>query len=320
MGITAIHIENDEVISHNSTRRFFMASTIKLPIAIAFLHRVDEKKDSLNRVIKLGINNSVPGSGALHYLFERKSINMSLQQILKHMMANSDNSASDTILHVVSGPEYVMKRMYALGFKNMSINRSILEILLDTNHVNHDLLREHRSVYSWKKIFNQVPLSQKAQAWQRFQKDPRDTTTPDDMANLLVKLYKKEALSESSTAVLMKIMEQCRTGRSRIKGLLPPHLKVAHKTGTWGIDEQNYIRYPGAKKLYRFASDVGIITLPNNKGHVAIAVYVQSKSASDYPRSRSIALASRVIYDYFMKSQKHEAGENKVEIARAGRR
>ena len=53
--------------------------------------------------------------------------------------------------------------------------------------------------------------------------------------------------------------------------------------------------------MFRFASDVGIITLPNNKGHVAIAVYVKSKSASDYPRSRSIALTSRAIYDYFMQ-------------------
>lgn len=44
MGITAIYIEKNKVIAHNSNQRFFMASTIKLPIAMAFLHRVDEKK------------------------------------------------------------------------------------------------------------------------------------------------------------------------------------------------------------------------------------------------------------------------------------
>ena len=76
---------------------------------------------------------------------------------------------------------------------------------------------------------------------------------------------------------------------------------MAHKTGTWAIYEADYLRYPDSKKLFRYASDVGIITLPNDKGHVAIAVYVKSKSASDYPRSRSIALASRAIYDYFMQ-------------------
>lgn len=300
LGMTAIYIEKNTVINHNSNQRFFMASTIKLPIALAFLQRVDEKKDSLNHVVKLDMNNSVPGSGTLYHAFEKKRINMSLQQILTYMLSNSDNSASDTILQRVNGPKYVKKRMDALGFKNILINRSILEMFLDSNHVDHRFLQQHRSVFSWKKIFNSIPLQQKVLAWQRFEKDKRDTTTPDDMAKLLVKLYKKEVLSDSSTHLLMNIMEKCRTGRSRIKGLLPGNVKVAHKTGTWAIGEQNYLKYPASKKLFRFASDVGIITLPNNKGHIAIAVYVKSQAASDYTRSRAIALASRAVYDHFM--------------------
>jgi beta-lactamase class A len=303
MGITAIYIEKNKIVAHNSNQRFFMASTIKLPIALAFLHRVDEKQDSLNRVIKLDSSNSVPGSGTLYHLFEKKRISISLQQILKYMLRNSDNSASDTLLHVVNGPEYVTQRMSALGFNNILINRSILEMFLDTNHVDHSFLKERHPVFFWIKTFNSIPLEKKKLAWQRFENDIRDTTTPDDMAKLLVKVYKNEALSESSTKVLINIMEKCRTGRSRIKGLLPANVKVAHKTGTWAIDEQKYLKYAGSKKLYRFASDVGIITLPNNKGHIAIAIYVKSQAASDYPRSRAIALASRAIYDHFMTQQ-----------------
>lgn len=307
MGVTAIHIEKGKIISHNSNKHFFMASTIKVPIAIAFLNRVDKNKDSLNRHITLNTNYSVPGSGHLYHLFEKKNLSMSTQQILKHMLINSDNSASDAILLAANGPESVTKRMYNLGLKNMSINRSILEMFMDTNHVDHSLLKEHRPVLSWKRIFNKVPLQQKVLAWKRFQKDSRDTTTPEDMAKLLVKLYKKQVLSEENTRLLIHIMEQCRTGRSRIKGLLPSHVKVAHKTGTWAIDEQNYLKYPGSKELFRFVSDVGIITLPHNKGHIAIAVYVKSKAASDQTRSRAIALTSRAIYDHFMKSENSRA-------------
>lgn len=300
MGITAIYIEKNKIVEHNSNKRFFMASTIKLPIALAFLHRVDEKKDSLSRVIKLDSNYSVPGSGTLYHLFEKKRLNMSLQEILKYMLRDSDNSASDTILHAVNGPEYVTKRMYALGFEHILINRSILEMFLDTNHVDHSFLKERRPVFSWQKTFNSIPLEEKKLAWQRFENDIRDTTTSDDMAKLLVKIFKKQALSESSTNLLINIMEKCRTGRSRIRGLLPANVKVAHKTGTWAINEEKYLKYPGSKKLFRFASDVGIITLPHNKGHIAIAVYVKSQAANDYARSRAIALASRAIYDHFM--------------------
>jgi beta-lactamase class A len=302
MGVTAIHIEKNKTISHNSTKRFFMASTIKLPIAMAFLNRIDDKKDSLDRRITLDYHNSVPGSGTLYHLFEKKNLSMSTQQILTHMLIHSDNSASDTILLAANGPAFVTERMAALGFKNIFVNRSIIEMLMDTNHVDHTLLKEPHTVFFWKKAFNKVPLQTKVLAWQRFQKDTRDTTTPDDMAKLLVKLYKTQALSKSNTQLLINIMEHCRTGRSRIKGLLPSNVKVAHKTGTWAIDEQNYIKYPGAKKLFRFVSDVGIITLPRNKGHIAIAVYVKSRAANDYMRSRAIALTSRAIYDHFMKS------------------
>lgn len=303
MGISAIYIEKNKVVSHNSNQRFFMASTIKVPIAMTFLNRVDMKKDSLNRMINMSVNNSVPGSGSLYHACEKKVTRMSTQQLLKHMLVHSDNSASDTILKETRGPAQVSQRMSELGFKNMSINRSILEMLMDTNHVDHALLKQPRTVYSWKKIFNKSSLKSKVLAWRHFQNDTRDTTTPDDMAKLLVKLYKKEALSKSSTNLLLTIMEKCRTGRSRIRGLLPGNVKVAHKTGTWSIDEQNYIKYPGAQKLFRFTSDVGIITLPNNKGHIAIAVYVKSQAASDYPRSHAIALASRAVYDHFMKQK-----------------
>jgi beta-lactamase class A len=301
MGITAIYIEKNKIVTHNSNKRFFMASTIKLPIALAFLNRVDEKKDSLSKMIKLDLKYAVPGSGTLYHACEKKRSSMSLQHILKVMLTHSDNSASDIILQRANGPEFVTKRMNALGFKNILINRSILEMFMDTNHVDHSMLKQSRSVYSWKKIFNSTPLSKKVMAWQRFENDIRDTTTSNDMAKLLVKLFKKQALSESSTNLLIKIMEQCRTGRSRIRGLLPGNIKVAHKTGTWAIDELNYLRYPGSKKLFRFASDVGIITLPKNKGHIAIAVYVKSQAASDYSRSHAIALASRAIYDHFLK-------------------
>jgi len=300
IGLSAVHIEKNEVISHNSQTPFFMASTIKLPIAVAFLQRVDEKKDSLNRRVVLDTNNSVPGSGTLYHLFEKKRLTISLKQVLNYMMKNSDNSASDTILHEVQGPVYVTKRMLALGFKNIYVNRSILEMLLDTNHISHEYLKDRQPVFSLEKKFNSTPLPIKTMAWERFQNDIRDTTTPDEMARLLVKIHNKEALSAESTSVLLDIMEKCRSGRSRIKGLLPANVKVAHKTGTWAIGEQNYLRYPGSKNLYRFASDVGIITLPQNKGHIALAVYVKSKDASDYRRARSIALISRAIYDHYV--------------------
>ena len=74
-----------------------------------------------------------------------------------------------------------------------------------------------------------------------------------------------------------------RSGPRRIKGLLPRGTPVAHKTGT----------------LAGAINDVGIITLPDGAGHLAVAVYVNTLHRTTYRRERTIAQASRALYDYF---------------------
>ncbi|HWD98544.1 MAG TPA: serine hydrolase, partial [Bryobacteraceae bacterium] len=83
---------------------------------------------------------------------------------------------------------------------------------------------------------------------------------------------------------LLDIMERCQTGKSRIKGMLPEGTDVAHKTGSLG----------------GVVNDVGVITLPNGLGHVAIAVFVKGFTKKEEDAARTIAEISRTIYDYFV--------------------
>ncbi len=299
VGVPALKIETNEEVSYNATMPFFMASTNKLPTVLTLLNQVDEKKDSLERIVNLDLRNSVPGSGDLYSKLEKGPIKMSLRQLLNLMLMDSDNSASDIIFHEINGSPSVMERMHALGFNHIFVNRSFLEIYLDSHGANRVLLKEAHSVAFWEEIFNKVPVVQQTLAWQLFENDLRDTATPQDMRNLLVKLYKGKLLAQSSTNFLINIMIQCKTGKNSIKGLLPANTPVAHKTGTWTIYSKDFLKYPASKKLYRFASDVGIITLPHNKGHIAMAIYVKSNAVDDQERYKVIALVARAVYDYF---------------------
>lgn len=300
IGVAAIHIETNERFSYNGNVPFSMASTVKIPVAMTFLHQVDEGKISLNEIVNLSLEDLVPGSGDLYYKLDYHPLSLSYYQLLRHMLISSDNTASDTILKKVGGPPAVMQRMRQLGLNNILVTRSIRQDFVESEGGDQSLLEESHTHLGWQKTFDLIPVNQRAQAWRQFENDPRDTTTPNDMALLLAKLYKGEALSPSSAALMLQIMKQCRTGRASIKGLLPPNTPVAHKTGSWFIVSPKYLSAPQSRQLLRFVGDVGIITLPNNKGHIAIAVYVKSTAVHNIPRFRAIAEESRMLYDYFL--------------------
>ena len=82
---------------------------------------------------------------------------------------------------------------------------------------------------------------------------------------------------------MIETMEASRSGPRRLRGHLPGGTPVAHKTGT----------------MAAAVNDVGIITLPDGAGHLAVAVYVNTLNRTTYRRERTIAQASRALYDYF---------------------
>jgi beta-lactamase class A len=132
-----------------------------------------------------------------------------------------------------------------------------------------------------------TPASRK-EAEKKFDADPRNTSTPDGMAALLVKIYRQEIHKKANAELLLDIMERCRTGDARLKGILPAGTTVAHKTGTIGGT----------------TNDVGIVTLPDNAGHVAIAVFIKSSDKDMAARERAIAEIARAAHDFFLFSPK----------------
>jgi len=104
------------------------------------------------------------------------------------------------------------------------------------------------------------------------------------MARLLERIWRREILSAESTELLLDIMRRCETGEGRIKGMLPPWVEVAHKTGTIGGT----------------TNDVGIISLPADAGHVVTVVFIKESQRPIPERERAIAFIARAIYDDFL--------------------
>ena len=79
-------------------------------------------------------------------------------------------------------------------------------------------------------------------------------------------------------------MSRCKTGENRLKGFLPEKTYVAHKTGTIGST----------------TNDVGIIKLPNDKGHVIVVAFIKDSEIEMPEREKAIAHAARAVHDYFL--------------------
>ena len=116
-----------------------------------------------------------------------------------------------------------------------------------------------------------------------FARDPRDSATPTAMTDLVAAIRTGRALSPASTHAFITIMERCRTGKTRLPGMLPPGTTIAHKTGT----------------INGTGNDTGVITLPDGR-MFAITVFVMQDHRGRVMRDRIMAEAARAAYDYFL--------------------
>ena len=292
VGLTAIHIESNRRVSLHETTRFPMASTFKVPVAVQLLSRVDRGEIRLDQMVTLEPHDLHPGSGELSNLLKQPGVSLSVRNLMELMLLISDNSATDIVLRLAGGPEAVTSKMRELGITGINVNRPTVRLI--SEWLGADLPPEKDWTPNlWSHLFESVPPAARKAAEARFNDDPRDTAQPSAMADLLLKIYAKKLHKPESAELLLDIMRRCQTGDARIKGMLPPNTEIAHKTGSIGGT----------------INDVGILTLPENAGHIVIALFVKQGTKSE-TSERAIAQISRTVYDYFLYMRTSQPGSN----------
>jgi beta-lactamase class A len=285
LGVSAIHVESGRSVSFNGSERFPMASTYKVPIAVQLLSRVDRGEVKLDQMVELKPSDIRP-NGTIRSLLSKPGLSLSVRNLLELVLLVGDNSAADVLLRLAGGPEAVTARMRALGIEKLDVSRPIINVLADSVGIRLPPEQEWTPELMDKLYETTSPESRQA-ATLKWELDPRDTSTPEAMAALLVRIERRDLLKPESAELLLDGLLRNQDGDTRLKGMLPAETVVAHKMGTVG----------------RTANDVGIITLPDAAGHVAIAVFVKSSDREMAEKERAIAQITRAIYDYFLFQQ-----------------
>ncbi|GAA4407990.1 CepA family extended-spectrum class A beta-lactamase [Nibrella viscosa] len=199
VGIAATVIETGKSVALHGNERFPMQSVYKLPISMAVLQQVDKGRLKLDQRVKVKTSDFVtPGQ---HSPIRDKYPNgteLSLSELLRYNVSESDGTACDVLLRLIGGPKVVMQYLHSLGVKHMIVANTEKEIGSD-NAVQY-------------------------QNW----------STPTDAVLLLKALQEGRTLAESSRGLLFRWITETPTGVRRIKALLPKGTVVAHKTGSSG--------------------------------------------------------------------------------------
>src|SRR5437867_2212356 len=186
VGASAVHLETGRKTSFHGGERFPMASTFKIPIAVELLERVDRGELKLDQMIELKPSDLHPGSGTLSYLFNKPGVALSIRNLMELMLLISDNSATDIMLRQAGGPDAVTARMRALGIAGIDVNRPTARLIADWSGVTNLPPESEWTPELFHKLLGaNVPPEQQKRAAEAFDKDPRDTSTPEAMTQSL---------------------------------------------------------------------------------------------------------------------------------------
>jgi len=281
LGVCARHLTTGRMVRLNAEQSFLMCSTYKIPIAICFMQKVELGQFNLEQLYEVTEFDIRPGNSfTLNQLdFSKSNLHISLYNLLRLMLQESCNSATDILLRLIGGPQAVMHSLAEAKIKNLSINRYTLELLAHSDGI-YELPADMKcSIEQYKSLLQNSCKKMAA----NLGEDNRDSTTPQAMVELLSQLTQHQLLSSHNSELLLAIMRGCKRGPNRLLGLLPPKTPLAHKTGT----------------AHGFTCDVGIMTLPFHLGNVAIAAYI--KNSTDLNCNEQVlAQVGRSIYDYFL--------------------
>ncbi|EFW94108.1 beta-lactamase [Haladaptatus paucihalophilus DX253] len=193
--------EFDVVCSHDETRVFQSASTVKLPVFYALYERydADDRLDELDRPCPLSPENRVGGSGLLHLLNATPTV----EDLARAMISVSDNAATNQLIDHL-GMSAVNDAAARLGMDRTRLARKMMTTLEDTDFGEFDV---------------HVPAD-----------EPTNATTPLDCARFFADLACETTLSAAAYE-RMRVPLAAQKDTSMVPRYLPYETDVAHKTG-----------------------------------------------------------------------------------------
>jgi beta-lactamase class A len=272
IGLFIKDLNTGEEFSLHGDESWYLASTIKVPVAIEVLRQVDAKKLSFEDKIAITQDDYVDGNGPLKSM--RPGEEVSLRFLIEQMIIWSDNMATDMLLRVV-GLDQVNKLVKELSpseFSNITSLKDVRRHIFSELHSRAfelpgesfiELRQIRRSKDKIAKFASLLQIDQKQiklknidEAYRVYYQKGLNSATPRSYSKVLEAVWDGKLLSPSSRDYLMRTMLNTQTGKKRIRAGLKKPWVFAHKTGT----------------QHKRICDVGYIWDPNDRSRKPIII------------------------------------------------
>ncbi len=285
-GIAVQRIDGEWKLSQRGAEFFPQQSVSKLWVALTVLDAVDQGRMTLDQRVRIGPEDLTLFHQPLAARVRSEgSVTMSVRDLIETAITHSDNTANDSLLRTVGGPDAV--RAFIDKKDLGAIRFGPGERLLQAGTAG----LKWQQAYSVGRAFYQaraaLPDATRLAARNAYLANPPDGASPEAIASALTRLARGTLLSPDSTEYLLDVMSRTRSGPRRLKAGLPAGWKFLHKTGT-GQD------YKGSTAGY---NDIGIATAPDGTRY-AIVVLLGDTNASIPARMALMQAVSGAVADY----------------------
>ncbi len=261
----------DELYPQQSVSKFWVALTA--------MDAVDRRRVSLDDRVTLGRDDLTLFHQPIAAQILGGGYTTSLGDLMFKAITTSDNTANDKLMRAVGGPDAVRSfiarnNIGAVRFYNgeRALQSKIAGLIWSQSYSVGDAFYKAR---------NALPYAVRKAAFDRYVDDPYDGAAPSAIVGALARLKRGELLSPASTARLLSIMGNTKTGANRLKGGLRPGWSLSHKTGTGQVLGSVQAGY----------NDIGILTAPDGRSY-AVAVMIKRTST---PLPTRMALMNNVV-------------------------
>ncbi|MBO0409418.1 serine hydrolase [Enterococcus hulanensis] len=169
------------------------ASIIKLFLMEAFYREVNEGTIRLDEPYVLKDTDKVSGTGVLQNYAE--GTELTYEDLIRHMIVDSDNTAGNIVMNILGGPENITKFIYTQGFNDTRIERKF---------VDSTALAAGKDNY----------------------------TSAVDVGNLLKKIYQRKAVSPRYDQQMLEILKYNKN-HSKLPKEIDSEVNVYNKTGEY---------------------------------------------------------------------------------------